>query len=414
VPDSAESASTFALDREALDRLYPFHVRVDSAFRIVGAGRSLVRLLPLYEAAPLLDSVFAFERPAGVTDFASLIAAQGQAVLLGSRLRPNLELKGEVFAPPGTDQAVLLIVPWVRDTGVIEEFNLTVSDFAIGDSTPDHLFLIETQAALLQDAREMTERLKAARDEAVLASRTKTEFLANMSHELRTPLNAIIGFSEYLTVLGGKAIPERFLGYVKDIHDSGHGLLAFVDDLLELSRLDMGKVVVAETEFDLVTLVAEVSRAVSSQASAASVRIALSSPRSPLLLRADERMLRQVLINVLTNAIKFNRAGGSIEVRLENVGTAGIELAVIDTGVGVEPALIPELFQPFRSNAQVTRAHGGTGLGLSIVKRLVELHEGEVFMKSAPGAGTTVTVRLPAARLIDEAPAVPAAIPARR
>ena len=400
---STESVFDFVLDREALDRLYPFHVRVDSSFRVVGMGRSLARLLPLYESAPQLDSVFTFERPADVIDFASLVAAQRQVLLLGSKLRPALQLKGEVFAPTGGGSAVLLTVPWVRDTRVIEEFNLTVSDFAVGDSTPDHLFLIETQAALLQDAREMTERLRAARDEAVLASRSKTEFLANMSHELRTPLNAIIGFSEYLTVLGGKAIPERFLGYVKDIHDSGHGLLAFVDDLLELSRLDMGKVVLAETEFELVTLVAEVSRAVASQAAAASVNVHLSGSPSPLLVRADERMLRQVLLNILINAIKFNRPGGSVEVRLENVGTAGIELAVIDTGVGVDPALIPELFQPFRSNAQVARAHGGTGLGLSIVKRLVELHEGEVFMKSARGAGTTMTVRLPPARLVREA-----------
>jgi signal transduction histidine kinase len=334
-----------------------------------------------------------------VCDFASLLAAQGQVVLLTSRSHPDLRLKGEVFALPDSNHAVLLTVLWVHDPQIIETFNLTVSDFAVGDSTPDHLFLIETQASLLRDAKAMTERLSGARDEALAASRAKTEFLANMSHELRTPLNAIIGFAEYLRILGAQTIPARFLDYIKDIHDAGRGLLALVDDLLELSRLDMGKAVISETQFDLPAVIAEVVRAVSVQADAAKVRLDLK-PVPPMLVCADERMVRQIAVNLLTNGIKFNRPGGSVDVRIERAPTGGFDLVVADSGIGIEPERIPKLLQPYGESAHTARTQGGSGLGLSIVKRLVDLHDGELHIVSVLGEGTKVRVHFPADRIV--------------
>jgi signal transduction histidine kinase len=399
--DDAGNAPDVVLDRSGLDRLYPFHIRVDGAFRIAGIGRALSRIVTLPRDRPPLDQVFTIERPSDVADFASLLNAEGQVIIVGSVAHPDLKLKGEVFALPQADHAVLLTVPWVRGPNMIDDFDLAISDFAVGDSTPDHLFLIETQAALLKDAKAMTERLRLARDEALAASRAKTEFLANMSHELRTPLNAIIGFSEYLHLLGAQSIPERFLGYVQDINDAGRGLLTLVDDLLELSRLDLGKAVVSESEFDLVALLREIVRAVGTQARAASVDIEFP-PVAPAMIRADERMVRQIAVNLLTNAVKFNKPGGSVAVRIQRPA-GGIAFAVADTGVGIAPERIPQLVQPYGENAQVARSQGGSGLGLSIVKRLVDLHDGNLRIASRPGEGTTATVVFPPDRLVPPA-----------
>jgi len=417
VPSYSGNAPDVVLDRGGLDRLYPFHIRVDGEFRIAGIGRALSRIITLPCERPPLDAVFAIERPSDARDFASLLKAQGQVIIVGSLDHPELKLKGELFALPQRDHAVLLTVPWVRDTKLIEDFDLAVSDFAVGDSTPDHLFLIETQAALLNDAKAMTERLRMARDEALAASRAKTEFLANMSHELRTPLNAIIGFSDYLHLLGAQSIPERFLGYVKDINDAGRGLLVLVDDLLELSRLDLGKAVVSETQFDLVGVVGEIVRAVSGQAQAASVTIDFTPPTA-VMVCADERMVRQIAVNLLTNAIRFNKPGGSVKVRIEWPAAGGFALVVTDTGIGIAPERIPQLVRPYGENAQVARTQGGTGLGLSIVKRLVDLHDGELHIGSRPGEGTTATVLFPPDRLVPPADedegGLRAPIPARR
>jgi signal transduction histidine kinase len=405
LPDSAhpssyaDDAPAVVLDRGGLDRLFPFHIRVDGAFRVVGMGRALARIVTLSDGPPPLDEAFTIDRPSDVKDFRSLVAAEGQVIIVGSVARPEFKLKGEIFALPQGDHAVLLTVPWIRDPRMVDEFDLTISDFAVGDSTPDHLFLIETQAGLLKDAKAMTERLRIARDEAVAASRAKTEFLANMSHELRTPLNAIIGFSEYLDMLGAQSIPERFLGYIKDIQRAGRGLLTLVDDLLELSRLDLGKAVLSESKFDLVALLQEVVRAVSRQAQSASVTIDFP-PIAPAMICADERMMRQIAVNLLTNAIKFNRPGGSVQARIEWPASGGIALVVSDTGIGIAPARIPQLIQPYGETAQVARAQGGSGLGLSIVKRLVDLHDGELHIGSRPGEGTTATVILPPDRLV--------------
>jgi signal transduction histidine kinase len=402
-PDAA-ALPDIVLDEAGLDRLYPFHVRVNADFEVVKTGRVIERVLPTSPEGRRLDEVFTFERPSGVTDFASLGAASDRMCFLTAIERPELRLKGEILMLPG--HAVLLTVPWLSNAATLDVLDLTITDFALGDATPDLLFLIETKDALLNDAKALTQRLKTARDAALAASHAKTEFLANMSHELRTPLNAIIGFSEAMELLGAETIPPQFLGYIGDIHTSGRLLLDLVNDLLDLSRIELGKLAVESSEFELSTVLADIVRTVSPLAEKNVVAIQVAPELQALRVRADEGMLRQVFLNLVGNAIKFNRPGGSVSIDVVDVVEGGIEIVVSDTGIGVDPAAIPQLFQPFRQeNSQIARTYGGTGLGLSIVKQLIELHSGSVEMTSAPGVGSTLRVRLPASRVL-RAPAV--------
>jgi signal transduction histidine kinase len=388
------------LDSAALDRLYPSHVRVDARFRVVAVGRLIDRLLPAWRARPQLDALFTIERPAPIADLAGLVRARDQAIILAARDRPGLRFKGEILPLPEAAQAVLLIVPWLSDPRLLTEHTISVGDFAIGDATPDLIFLIETQTALLDDMRRLTDRLKTARDEALSASRAKSEFLANASHELRTPLNAIIGFSEFLILLGGAAPTQRMLEYVRAIHQSGSFLLEIVNDLLDLARIEAGRMPFEETQFDLAELVRETAEWVRPQATQAAVAVGFADMPSVFQVRADRGQMRQILINLLGNAVKFNRPGGEVTIGLRPAGDGGVEITVSDTGIGVDPEIIPDLFQPFRqADSQVTRRYGGTGLGLHIVQRLVELHGGSVAMDGRVGVGTTVQVRLPASRV---------------
>jgi signal transduction histidine kinase len=395
------SGALLSLDPAALDRLYPSHVRVDSDFRIVGIGRVIARLLPGCARRPRLDEIFDIERPRGARNFRMLAEARDQMLLMHSLGRPDLKLKGEVFPELDGRHLTLLTVPWIVNPRVLDRLDLRVSDFALGDATPDLMFMVETQAGLLEDAKAQAERLRNARDEAVAANRAKSDFLANMSHELRTPLNAIIGFSDYLMVLGGSQLSEKFRSYVADIHKSGRLLLDIVNDLLDLARIEAGRLTVEDEEFDLTGLVRDIAGSMKGIAQERAVSIEISGPRDGMAVRADPRLIRQILLNLLSNAIKFNREGGRVDVDIRRQPDGGIVIAVIDTGIGIDPENIPELFQPFRqANSRIARTYGGTGLGLSIVRQLACLHQGDIAMTSEPGRGTTVSVRLPPARVL--------------
>jgi signal transduction histidine kinase len=330
-----------------------------------------------------------------------LAEARDQMLLMHSLGLPDLKLKGEVFPELDGRHLTLLTVPWIINPKVLDRLDLRVNDFALGDATPDLMFMVETQAGLLEDAKVQAERLRNARDEAVAANRAKSDFLANMSHELRTPLNAIIGFSDYLMMLGGDQLSEKLRSYVADIHKSGRLLLDIVNDLLDLARIEAGRLPVEDEDFDLYALVRDIAGSMMAIAQERAVSIEIAEPRDRIAVRADSRLIRQILLNLLSNAIKFNREGGRVEIEIRRQADGGVVIAVADTGIGVDPEVIPELFQPFRqADSRVARTYGGTGLGLSIVRQLACLHQGDITMTSAPGKGTTVSVRLPPARVL--------------
>jgi PAS domain S-box-containing protein len=242
--------------------------------------------------------------------------------------------------------------------------------------------------------------LRRARDAAEAANRAKSAFLANMSHELRTPLNAIIGFAEVLKaeMLGPLGRPQ-YRTYAADIHSSGQHLLAIINDILDLAKIESGNSTPQEEAVDLAAAVDAASRLVAPKAKAAGIALMRELPAAPPRLIADQRMTRQILINLLSNAVKFTPAGGRITVRAGLDDAQRVVLAVSDTGIGMAPEHIPLALEPFKQvDSSLARRYEGTGLGLPLVKSIAAIHGAELAIESAVGEGTTVTVTYPPGR----------------
>lgn len=273
---------------------------------------------------------------------------------------------------------------WILDRGKVVE----------RDAEGRPLRAVGTHADI-SDRKRIERDLVEARERAEKASRVKTEFLACMSHELRTPLNAIIGFSELLELGIAGTLGPRQRGYVADIHSSGQLLLNIVSDLLDLSRIEAGKMELRPEPTSLRRIAGSGIALLRARAQKAGVRIRASVPRDLPCVLADPSRLKQVLINLLSNAIKFTAPGGVITIVGRRVGV-WVELSVQDTGIGMTPAEVALAQEPFsRIQQHYSRRFEGTGLGLSISKSLVELHGGGLTIASEKGVGTCVTAHLP-------------------
>ena len=238
-----------------------------------------------------------------------------------------------------------------------------------------------------------------AHAEAEAASRAKSEFLANMSHELRTPLNAIIGFAEVIeSETFGPAGP-RYREYASDIYGSGRHLLQVINDILDLAKVEAGQMLLHEARLDPALVMQGCVRLIKPRAAKSNVRIHTVFDSSLPVLLADEARLRQIALNLLSNAVKFTKAGGRVSISTGLDTAGGITIAVADSGIGMTADEIRIALEPFRQvTSSLSRTNEGTGLGLPLTKTLVELHGGELEIASAPGRGTTVTVRFPPSR----------------
>ena len=253
-------------------------------------------------------------------------------------------------------------------------------------------------------ARKEAERVRQdATEKAIAANRAKTEFLANMSHELRTPLNAIIGFSEMMKMeaLGPIGSPQ-YAEYAGDIHNSGHHLLQVINDILDVSRIEAGRFEISEQAFDILSVTEACLRIVDGwkdrQGKTLDIKIDDALPG----LFADPRVFKQILLNLLSNAMKFTKAGGRVTLSIRVGAERGLRLSVADNGIGIPAHEIENLTRPFHQvDGSLERTHEGSGLGLALVAAFVDLHQGRLDISSVFGAGTTVTVIYPSARVLD-------------
>jgi PAS domain S-box-containing protein len=258
--------------------------------------------------------------------------------------------------------------------------------------TADITALKELQQQLLD--RNAALQIETAR--AQEANRMKSEFLANMSHELRTPLNGVIGFSSFLASEKPGALNAKQKEYLGDIQNSGRHLLGLINDLLDLAKIEAGKMELSPEPFTLRVAVAEVAGVLSRSAQDKRLRFMTDLALADDAVTLDQQKFKQVLYNLLSNAIKFTPEEGQVSLRLRPLGDAQIELSVADTGIGIKAEDFSRLFVEFEQlESGSTRRYQGTGLGLALAKKIVELHGGTIRVESEFGHGTTFTVVLP-------------------
>ena len=310
---------------------------------------------------------------------------------------------------PGIALSDIAVSGLIGEETAVESMRAGASDFVLKSKTTRLAAAVQRELRAAHDRRIQREeerrsrQLEQARDQAESESRFKSQFLAGMSHELRTPLNAIIGFSELLVDQKAGPLSEKQTGYLEDILRSGHHLLALINDILDLSKVAAGRL-----DLDLVAvavgpLVTEVASMLQTQAQAKRVEIEWALPELLPRVLADSERLKQILCNLLSNALKFTPAGGKVTVRgamawkPDGHAEDRLQISVIDTGIGIRPEDQERIFGEFEQIRQKDgSARQGTGLGLPLARRLVELHGGRLWVESAgEGQGSAFHFTLP-------------------
>jgi len=355
----------------------------------------------------------------GLVTFANPAAAR----LLGRGLDEMIGQKVEDFLRPLRDDASAdLPIKATLADGVARQVEKTEIRGAEGRPLPVRLVVTPVERRLsslravvvfddITAQIDAQRSLRMAAEEAEAASRSKSNFLAHMSHELRTPLNAIIGFSEVMSAETlGKLNHPQYLEYAQHIHVSGQHLLSLINDLLDLSKIEAGKLELWEEEVDLTSLIERCRVFIEDPAQNKGLALTLRMAENLPNLRCDARKMKQVLVNLLSNAVKFTPAGGRILLEASGKG-ADIVIAVSDTGIGIAAEDLEKVMSPFgQVHEALNRDTQGTGLGLPLSKALVELHGGRLTLESTPGKGTIARVSLPGRAVPQGGAAAPAGV----
>jgi signal transduction histidine kinase len=243
----------------------------------------------------------------------------------------------------------------------------------------------------------LADELRRARIAAEDSNRAKSRFLAHMSHELRTPLNGIIGFADIMRAgLFGPIEPERYRDYVDLIHNSGALLLSLINDVLDMSKIEAGRMELSVEALEPASLAESCRAMVAGMARDSSVAVKVVIDPDCAEVHADERAAKQMIINLMSNAVKFTPAGGVVTLRFRKLGEAGVAVSIEDNGIGMTPEELEKAMQPFgQVDSELARSRKGTGIGLTLVKSLIELHGGTLDIVSKKGVGTTATLTLP-------------------
>ena len=399
------------LDRGQFSKLFPFHFILDGDMRILDTGSVLARICPKVVPGAAINDHFLMFRLASEPvkslsrDF---ILRQQSTLFVFKSTSTDLMLRCQVLILRDPERYLFLGSPWVRNPTELKALHLVLQDFALHDSTVDLLQLVQATSTSLHDAKQLSEKLEQrvadrtaelllANSELSRVMRSKDDFLSAMSHELRTPLNAILGLSESLAegVYGDMNVKQ--VKSINPIAESGHHLLALINDLLDIAKIGAGKMELELTNTHVEDVCQASLRLVLELAQKKNLKLALSMDNKSVMLTADERRLKQILVNLLSNAVKFTPEGGSVTLATTcDVESESLMFSVRDTGIGIAAEDLSRLFSPFTQlDSKLSRQYAGTGLGLTLVLRLVEMHGGSVTVESEIGKGSCFTIRIP-------------------
>ena len=399
------------LDRGQFSKLFPFHFIVDANMRVIDTGSVLARVCPKVVPGTAINDHFLLFRLASepVKTFNSdFIARQENTLFIFKSTSTDLMLRCQVLILRDPERYLFLGSPWVRNPTELKALHLVLQDFALHDSTVDLLQLVQATSTSLHDAKQLSEKLEQrvadrtaelsmANAELSRVMRSKDDFLSAMSHELRTPLNAILGLSESLAEGVYGDMNTKQVKSINTIAESGHHLLALINDLLDIAKIGAGKMELELTKANVEDLCQASLRFVMEQAQKQKINLKLVMDNQSVMLTADERRLKQILVNLLSNAVKFTPDGGSVTLETKcDLESESLMFSVRDTGIGIATEDLKRLFSPFTQlDSKLSRQYAGTGLGLTLVMKLVELHGGSVAVESEIGKGSCFTVRIP-------------------